>query len=440
VGQAYNPNTGAYAATHQVANAYGTAGSSVVSKNGQTAYTQHQTTAQGSVGSVDTSAGGLGVAAAGSNGNTAAAGQIANGNKYAAANGNVYKNTAALTGRGRKVDRRVLEDGMSLRHLRVVIANWVVPLALFPLAACNNNKQPDKPSTKVFASPDDAGNATIAAAKSGDRSTILAIFGRGSEDVLYSGDAVDDKNSADALVAKYGAMRRWRTLQDGSQILIVGADNYPFAIPLKKNADGQWFFDTAAGKNEVLSRRVGRNELAVIDVCEAIADAQAEYYSKSHDGQAVKHYAAKFISDAGRQNGLYWKSEDGRPASPLGPMAAFASAEGYKVNPNGHTPFHGYYFQMLKGQTDKAPGGAKDYAVNGKMTNGFAFVAYPAQYGNSGVMTFIANQDGVLLQKDLGKDTRETATEMTMFDPDPAGALFSNDWLPPNLSVGKLMQ
>jgi hypothetical protein len=315
-----------------------------------------------------------------------------------------------------------------------------VPLALFPLAACNNNKQPGKPSTKVFASPDDAGNATIAAAKSGDRSTILAIFGRGSEDVLYSGDAVDDKNSADALVAKYGAMRRWRTLQDGSQILIVGADNYPFAIPLKKNADGQWFFDTAAGKNEVLSRRVGRNELAVIDVCEAIADAQAEYYSKSHDGQAVKHYAAKFISDAGRQNGLYWKSEDGRPASPLGPMAAFASAEGYKVNPNGHTPFHGYYFQMLKGQTDKAPGGAKDYAVNGKMTNGFAFVAYPAQYGNSGVMTFIANQDGVLLQKDLGKDTRETATEMTMFDPDPAGALFSNDWLPPNLSVGKLMQ
>jgi hypothetical protein len=215
---------------------------------------------------------------------------------------------SALTGRGRKVDRRGLEDGMSLRHLRVVIANWLVPLALLQLAACNNKKQPDKPSTKVFASPDDAGNAAIAAAKSGDRSTILAIFGRGSEDVLYSGDAVDDKNSADEFVAKYGAMHSWRTMQDGSQILIVGADNYPFAIPLK------WFFDTAAGKNEVLSRRVGRNELAVIDVCEAIADAQAEYYSKSHDGQAVKQYAAKFISDPGRQNGLYWKSEDGRPA------------------------------------------------------------------------------------------------------------------------------
>jgi hypothetical protein len=207
-------------------------------------------------------------------------------------------------------------------------------------------------------------------------------------------------------------------MQDGSETLIVGADNYPFAIPLRKNAGGQWFFDTAAGKDEVLSRRVGRNELAVIDVCEAIGDAQAEYYSKPHDGQPAKQYAAKFISDPGKQNGLYWKPEEGQPASPLGPMAAFASAQGYKVNPNGHTPFHGYYFQMLKGQTDRAPGGAKEYTVNGKMA-GFAFVAYPAQYGNSGVMTFIINQDDVLLQKDLGKNTAETAIEMTMFDPDP---------------------
>jgi Protein of unknown function (DUF2950) len=187
----------------------------------------------------------------------------------------------------------------------------------------------------------------------------LAIFGPGSEDVLYSGDPVDDKNSANAFVAKYDRMHRWRTMQDGSEVLIVGADNYPFAIPLRKNADGQWFFDTAGGKDEVLSRRVGRNELAVIDVCEAIADAEAEYYSKPHDGQPAKQYAAKFISDPGKQNGLYWKPEEGKSASPLGPMAAFATDEGYKANPNGHTPFHCYYFQMLKGQTDKAPDGAK---------------------------------------------------------------------------------
>jgi hypothetical protein len=311
---------------------------------------------------------------------------------------------------------------MSLKHLRVVFATRLLLLALIPLAACNN-KQPEKPSIKTFASPDDAGNAAIAAAKSADRNTILAIFGPGSEDVLYSGDPVDDKNIANAFVAKYDAMHRWRTMQDGSEVLIVGADNYPFAIPLRKNADGQWFFDMAAGKEEVLSRRVGRNELAVIDVCEAIADAQAEYYSKPHDGQPSKQYAAKFISDPGKQNGLYWKQESGQPASPLGPMAAFASAEGYKANPNGHTPFHGYYFQMLKGQTDKAPGGANEYTVNGKMTNGFAFVAYPAQYGNSGVMTFIINEDGVLLQKDLGKNATEAATEMTMFDPDPGWSI-----------------
>jgi hypothetical protein len=311
---------------------------------------------------------------------------------------------------------------MSLKHLRVAFATRLLLLALIPLAACNN-KQPEKASIKAFASPDDAGNAAIAAAKSSDRNTILAVFGPGSEDVLYSGDPVDDKNIANAFVAKYGAMHRWRTMQDGSEILIVGADNYPFAIPLRKNADGKWFFDTAAGKDEVLSRRVGRNELAVIDVCEAIADSQAEYYSKPHDGQPARQYAAKFISDPGKQNGLYWKQEEGQPASPLGPVAAFASADGYKANPNGHTPFHGYYFQMLKGQSDKAPGGAKEYTVNGKMTNGFAFVAYPAQYGNSGVMTFIINQDGVLLQKDLGKNATEAANEMTMFDPDPGWSI-----------------
>jgi hypothetical protein len=205
---------------------------------------------------------------------------------------------------------------------------------------------------------------------------------------------------------------------DGSQILLVGADNYPFPIPLKRNAGGQWFFDTSAGKDEVLSRRIGRNELAIMDVCGAIVDAQAEYFAHPHQGLPAKQYAVKFISDDGQQNGLYWKALEGQPPSPLGPLAAFATAEGYRANPNGRTPFHGYYFQMLKGQTDKAPGGAKEYVVNGKETGGFAFVAYPAEYGNSGVMTFMINQDGVLLQKDLGETTAETATAMSEFDPD----------------------
>jgi hypothetical protein len=310
---------------------------------------------------------------------------------------------------------------MSHKHPRIAFAVRFLLLALIiPLAAC---KKSDKPSISVFASPDDASNALLAAAKSGDQNALLAIFGPDSKEVIYSGDAVQDKNAADAFVAGYGVMHRWRNMPDGAQILLVGADNFPFPIPLKKNGDGKWFFDTAAGKDEVLNRRIGRNELAIIEVCDAVTDAQAEYYAQPHDGEKAKLFAAKFISDPGRQNGLYWKSADGQPASPLGPLAAFATAEGYTAKPDAHTAFHGYYFRMLKGQSDKAPGGAKDYVVNGKMTGGFAFVAYPAEYGNSGVMTFMINQDGVLLQKDLGKTTTETATAMTVFDPDPSWTL-----------------
>jgi hypothetical protein len=310
---------------------------------------------------------------------------------------------------------------MSLKHRRITFTTRLLLLAVFvPLAACKKSESPEKPSISTFATPDDASNALLAAAKSGDHDALLAIFGPDSKEVLFSGDEVQDKNSGEAFVAGYGVMHRWRKMPDDGQILLVGADNFPFPIPLKKNAGGQWYFDTAAGKEEVLNRRIGRNELAIIDVCEAAVDAQGEYYSKPHDGQPAKLFAAKFISDPGKQNGLYWQSSNGQAPSPLGPLAAFATAEGYTAKPEGHTAFHGYYFRMLKGQSDKAPGGAKDYVVNGKMTGGFAFVAYPAEYGNSGVMTFMINQDGVLLQKDLGKTTTETATAMSVFDPDPS--------------------
>jgi hypothetical protein len=310
---------------------------------------------------------------------------------------------------------------MSLKPRRILFTSRLLLLALvIPFTACKNSDTPDKPSISVFASSDDAGNALQAAAKSGDQNALLAIFGPDSKELIVSGDPVQDKGVTDAFVAGYGVMHRWRKMPDGAQILLVGPDNFPFPIPLKKNDVGQWFFDTAAGKNEVLNRRIGRNELAIIEVCGAVADAQDEYFSQAHDGEHTKQFAAKFISDPGKQNGLYWKSTEGQPLSPLGPLAAFATYEGYTAKPDGHTAFHGYYFRMLKGQTDKTPGGAKDYAVNGKMTGGFAFVAYPAEYGNSGVMTFMMNQDGVLLQKDLGKTTTETATAMSEFDPDPS--------------------
>jgi hypothetical protein len=310
----------------------------------------------------------------------------------------------------------VLENVMPLKPRRISLANQLLLLALvIPLAACSKS---DKPAVRVFASPGDAGDVLAAAAKSGDQNTLLAIFGPDSKEVISSGDVVQDKTAADAFVAGYGVMHRWRKMADGAQILLVGADNFPFPIPLKKNGAGQWFFDTAAGKDEVLSRRIGRNELAIIDVCGAVADAQAEYFSQTHDGESAKQYATKFISDPGKQNGLYWESPQGQPQSPLGPLAAFATSEGYSAKPNAHTPFHGYYFRLLKKQGSKAPGGAKDYVVDGKLVGGFALVAYPAEYGNSGVMTFMINQDGVLVQKDLGKTTTEAATAMSEFDPD----------------------
>jgi hypothetical protein len=182
-----------------------------------------------------------------------------------------------------------------------------------------------------------------------------------------------------------------------------------------KNNGGQWSFDTAAGKTEILARRIGDNELATIDVMNAMADAQAQYLAQRHDG--VKQYAQKFISDEGKQNGLYWKSPEGQPRSPLGPLVAFASAEGFSPQAGKQQPFHGYLYRMLTKQGPDAKGGAKDYIVNGKMTGGFAFIAYPEKYGDTGIATFIINQDGILYDKDLGPSTTETATSATGFNP-----------------------
>jgi Protein of unknown function (DUF2950) len=277
-----------------------------------------------------------------------------------------------------------------------------------------------KPSYQTFASPDDAASGLLTAAKSGDPNAVIAVFGPDAKDIIFSGDPVQDKEIAGVLVHAYDVMHRWRKMPDGSQTLLVGADNFPFPIPLKKNAAGLWYFDVAAGRDEILMRRIGRNELAVIDVCNALADAEAQYFSMHHDDGSTGQFAAKFISDSGKQNGLYWESPEGQPKSPLGPMAVYATNEGYNVKPDAHVPFHGYYFRMLTRQGANTPSGAKDYVVNGKMTGGFAFVAYPAEYRNSGVMTFIINQDGMLLQKDLGTATAQTAAAMTEFNPDPS--------------------
>jgi hypothetical protein len=295
-------------------------------------------------------------------------------------------------------------------------------VVLFSFAACSTKEQPAPAPTaaqatpQTFASPDAAGKALMEAAKSQNQDTMLAIFGAGSRDLIYTGDPTEDKASMEGFVQSYGVMNRWRTLPDGSELLLLGADNQAFPIPLKKNASGHWSFDTAAGKEEIIARRVGRDEIAAIDVCAALADAQAEYFAQKHDG--LKQYAQKFISDAGKQNGLYWESPEGQPKSPVGPLVAFATDEGYSIKGGAHQAFHGYFFRRLDKQGPDAKGGAKYYVVNGKMTGGFAYVAYPATYNDSGIMTFIVDQNRVVYQKDLGKETADLAKAMTVFNPD----------------------
>lgn len=309
-----------------------------------------------------------------------------------------------------------------IRNRVSLLSSVVVPalgfILLLSLTACNKKENPESTQAgpKTFASPDEAGQALADAAKSQNKEAILAIFGPASAEILSSGDAAEDKASFDGFAQAYQVMNRWRKLGDGSELLLVGAENQAFPVPLTKNASGQWYFDAAAGKEEILARRIGRDELAAMDVCAALAESQAEYFSQKHGG--VKQYAQKFISDTGQQNGLYWESPPGSPRSPLGPLVAFATEEGLTIKPDRAQPFYGYYFRRLDSQGPAAKGGAKPYIVDGKMTGGFAYVAYPAKYDESGIKTFIINQNGVVFEKDLGKDTENLAKATTDFNPD----------------------
>ena len=302
----------------------------------------------------------------------------------------------------------------AISHLSLTLS---IVILLLPVIACSKKESAAVDTgPKTFASPQDAGTALAEAAKSADLDQIMHIFGAEAKEILDSRDPIQNKAALKEFAQSYQAMNRWRRLADGGQLLIVGADNTVFPIPLMKNAAGQWYFDTKAGKEEILSRRIGRKELNTINVCGAIYDAETKYFAQKHGG--IKQFAQKFISDPGQQNGLYWPETQGQPRSPLGPMVAYATAEGYKVQPNQHQPFRGYYYMMLHKQGPGAPGGAKDYIVNGKMTGGFAVLAYPANYGSSGIMTFLINEDGVLLQKDLGKATTQVTSAITEFNPD----------------------
>ncbi len=294
--------------------------------------------------------------------------------------------------------------------LSIVLLAW---LFVTPLASAD-----DTGAQQVFPTPGAAINALVAADKADDVKALSTILGPDSDQILSSGDPVADKNARAEFVRRYDEMHRLAYDEQGRVILYVGANNWPVPIPLVKKDTG-WVFDTAAGKDELLFRRIGRNELFTIKVLEDLADAQSEYASGTHDGGVEGEFAQKILSDAGKQNGLYWETAEGQPESPIGPLVAKATAEGYKKdNGDNPIPFHGYYYKILTGQGRNAPGGARKYLVDGKMTNGFAFLAYPAEYRASGVMTFMINQDGVIVQKDLGSDTATLATKMTQYDPD----------------------
>jgi hypothetical protein len=271
---------------------------------------------------------------------------------------------------------------------------------------------------RTFASPEEAVKTLVEALKANDMKALEAIFGPGSRDLIWSGDPVADQSRRERFVSLYEQKYRLEITGDKA-VLNLGNEDWPFAIPIVKK-EGLWYFDTKQGKEEILARRIGQDELGAIQVCLAYVDGQREYVLKDRDANGLLEYAQKFRSDPGKKNGLYWDVKAGEAQSPLGPLFAAAQEKGYSGKTAGGKPipYYGYYYRILKGQGKDAPGGAYDYVVRGKMIGGFALVAYPAKYASSGVMTFIVNQDGVVYQKDLGKNTEKTALAMKLFNPD----------------------
>jgi Protein of unknown function (DUF2950) len=290
-----------------------------------------------------------------------------------------------------------------LAAVAILVAGW------FP-----TRSMAQQAGQKIFSSAQEATDTLVAAAQSNDEKALLDIFGPDAKQIVSSGDDTEDAQNRANFVQRYQELHRLVKEPDGTTTLYTGAENWPMPIPLV-NKGNSWYFDTAAGKKEILYRRVGRNEISTIHVCEQLVAAEKEYYS-AHNNE----YAQKFLSDEGQQNGLYWKAADAQPQSPIGPLVASAVAEGYTPTHDGAptTPYRGYYYRILTRQGASAPSRAKSYVVNGKMTEGFAFVAYPAKYRSSGVMTFIVGGDGMVYRKDLGKNTDDLAKAVKEYNPD----------------------
>ena len=287
------------------------------------------------------------------------------------------------------------------------LASLIAAVLAFAMASMANAQQ-------SFKTAEEAVDALVRAAKSGDRKGILIVLGSDGADIVSSGDPVADGSARNRVIEAYDA--KHQVVMEGTDkaVLIIGREDWPFPIRLVRK-DGTWRFDTAAGREEILYRRIGRNELSAIQACLAYVDAQQEYAEQGVAGNGV--YAQRIVSRPGKKDGLYWPAQSSADESPLGDLAASAAAEGYRVGQQ-RAPYHGYYYKILTRQGRNASGGALDYIVRGRMIGGFALVAYPAEYRNSGVMTFLVNHQGNVYEKDLGSNTARIAAGMTAFNPD----------------------
>src|SRR5580692_3387707 len=296
-----------------------------------------------------------------------------------------------------------------IRFLAFAVLELSLASSLVPMSA-------QQPGQQTFSSAEDAGRALFNAMQSPDDRALLAIFGPAGNDIVSSGDPIEDLDARTNFRTKYEEMHRFVTEPNGTVMLVVGAENWPLPIPLV-NKDGAWYFDTKAAKDEILFRRIGKNELLAIQACGDLVDAEKQYYDRAPHGYA-NQYAQKLVSDAGKHNGLYWDETGDQFNSPLDPLIAYARQNPPADQVGEHVPFNGYFFRILTSQGPHVPGGAQNYVVNGKMTAGFAFVAYPVEYRSSGVMTFIVDKSGIIYEKDLGPNTTKLAQTMTAFDSD----------------------
>jgi DUF2950 family protein len=310
-----------------------------------------------------------------------------------------------------------IRSGGSLRSKLAVV--FAVLATLF-FAAWFAPESLAQQKQQTFPSPEQASQALYAAAQQEQDAALLDVLGQAGQQVVSSGDPIEDLNERTKFVAKYEEMHRLTKGPGGMRVLYVGAENWPFPIPLVEK-NGRWYFDTDAGKDEILLRRIGKNELTAIDACHQLVDAEKQYYMKEFHGE--HQYAQRFISDKGRHNGLFWSETADTLESPLDPLVASAGeeapADGEGAgSAQGPMPYNGYYFRILTRQGKNAPGGGKSFTTDGKLLNGFAFVAYPVEYRSSGVMTFIVNDSGAVYEKDLGPNTATLAKAMTEYNPD----------------------